>query len=98
FMAAKGVPLSKVNPRLARRFCEAIGSLAKTDRIDAELLARYGQLLEPRIQQANTQVINDLKELHVARLALIEDRAAAQSRHNSRNAKAHRARKCIAST
>lgn len=71
FMAAKGLPLSKVNPRLARRFCEATGRLAKTDRIDAKLLVQYGQFLQPRILQANTQLLNDLKELHVARLALI---------------------------
>lgn len=80
FMAANGLPLSKVNPRLARRFCEATGRLAKTDRIDAGLLARYGALLEPRILQANTQIHNDLKELHVARLALIKDRTAAKNR------------------
>lgn len=61
FMAANGLPLSKVNPRLARRFCEATGRLAKTDRIDAELLARCGALLEPRILEANTQIYNDLK-------------------------------------
>ena len=77
FMTTQGLPLSKVNPRLARRFCEATGRLAKTDRIDAALLARYGALLEPRILQANTQIHNDLKELHMARLALIKDRTTA---------------------
>lgn len=80
FMATQGLPLSKLNPRLARRFCEATGRLAKTDRIDAGLLARYGALLEPRILQANAQIYNDLKELHVARLALIKDRTAAKNR------------------
>lgn len=83
FMAANGLPLSKVNPRLARRFCEATGKLAKTDRIDAELLALYGQLLAPRILQANTQLLNDLKELHVARLALVKERTAAKNRAKS---------------
>jgi transposase len=72
--------LSKVNPRLARRFAEATGRLAKTDRIDAALLARYGALLEPRILEANMQIHNDLKELHMARLALIKDKAAATGR------------------
>jgi len=79
FMTTQGLPLSKVNPRLARRFCEATGRLAKTDGIDAALLARYGALLEPRILQANTQIHNDLKELHMARLALIKDRTAAKN-------------------
>ncbi len=80
FMTTQGLPLSKVNPRLARRFCEATGRLAKTDRIDAALLAA---LLEPRILQANTQIHNDLKELHMARLALIKDRTAAKNRAKS---------------
>lgn len=83
FMTTQGLPLSKVNLRLARRFCEATGRLAKTDRIDAALLARYGALLEPRILQANTQIHNDLKELHMARLALIKDRTAAKNRAKS---------------
>jgi transposase len=80
FMAANGLALSKVNPRLARRFAEATGRLAKTDKIDAGLLARYGALLQPRILEANTQLLNDLKELHVARLALAKDRTAAKNR------------------
>ena len=44
-LAKKGLPLVKVNPRQARRFAEATGKLAKTDRIDAVLLAKMGMLL-----------------------------------------------------
>ena len=83
FMTAHGLPLSKVNPRLARRFAEAAGRLAKTDRIDAELLARFGALLEPRMLQANSDILNDLKELHIARLALVKDRTAAKNRQKN---------------
>ena len=82
-MMVQGVALSKVNPRLARRFAEATGRLAKTDKIDAGLLARYGALLEPRILEANTKILNDLKELHGARLALIKDRTAAKNREKN---------------
>ena len=46
-LGTAGLPLVKVNPRQARRFAEAIGTLAKTDRIDAGLLARMGAMLEP---------------------------------------------------
>lgn len=59
FMLVEGLP---INPRLARRFCEATGKMAKTDKIDAELLARYGQLLEPRLLQENAQTPNDLAQ------------------------------------
>ncbi len=83
FMVVQGLPLSKVNPRLSRRFCEATGQLAKTDRIDAALFSRYGALLEPRVLQAGTQTHSDLKELHMARLALIKDRTAAKNREKS---------------
>ena len=38
--SASGVPFVKVNPRQARRFAEATGRLAKTDRLDAAMLAR----------------------------------------------------------
>jgi transposase len=46
-LAAAGLPLAKINPRHARRFAQALGQLAKTDRLDAALLARFGALLEP---------------------------------------------------
>ena len=83
FMLAHGIALSKVNPRLARRFAEATGGLAKIDRIDAEMLARYGLLLNPRLLRRNADVLNDLKELHAARLALIKDRTATMNRQKN---------------
>ncbi|MFZ4122084.1 MAG: IS110 family transposase [Caulobacterales bacterium] len=43
-----GFTLAKVNPRQARRFAEAIGTNAKTDAVDAAMLARFGTILEPR--------------------------------------------------
>ena len=39
-LGVAGVPFVKVNPRQARRFAEATGKLAKTDRLDAAILAR----------------------------------------------------------
>jgi transposase len=46
-LAGRWPALAKINPRHARRFAEALGQLAKTDRLDAALLARFGALLEP---------------------------------------------------
>lgn len=82
-MGAAGLPLCKVNPRQARRFGEALGQLAKTDRMDAEMLARFGALIEPDVRPAPSKAISDLKELHVARTALIKDRTAAKNREKS---------------
>jgi transposase len=55
-LADAGLLLVKINPRQARRFAEATGRLAKTDRLDAAMLARMGMLLKleprPRAQSA----------------------------------------------
>ena len=78
-MGEAGLPLCKVNQRQAKRFGEAIGQLAKTDRMDAAMLARFGALVEPSLRAAPSKIICDLKDLHVARTALIKDRTAAKN-------------------
>lgn len=47
-LAKAGVGYARVNPRQARAFARATGKLAKTDRVDAEVLARMGRALELR--------------------------------------------------
>ena len=42
-LAAEGLPVAVVNPRQARDFARATGRLAKTDALDAEVLARFAQ-------------------------------------------------------
>jgi transposase len=46
-----GVPVAVVNPRHVRDFARGLGQLAKTDRIDARMLAEYGRRAEPRPAQ-----------------------------------------------
>ena len=75
-----GVPISKINPRHARRFAEATGSLAKTDRVDAAMLARMGMLLEPATRPIISETLDELRDLSLARQALIKDRTAAKNR------------------
>lgn len=79
-LAAEGFALVKVNPRQARRFAEATGKLAKTDRLDAAMLARMGALLDLEARPVRSPVLNDLKDLHVAREALVKNRTAARNR------------------
>lgn len=79
-LAEHGVPLAKVNPRQARRFAEATGKLAKTDRLDAAMLARMGAVLEPEVRPAVNESLGYLKELLAAREALIKDQTAAKNR------------------
>ena len=79
-LAAADLPLVKVNPRHARRFCEALGARAKTNRADAAMLARMGAALalQPRTEQS--QSLRDLNDLLAARRALVKDRTAAKNR------------------
>ena len=70
----------KVNPRQARRFAEATGKLAKTDRMDAAMLARMGDLLEFEARPVRNPTLNDLKDLYMAREALVKYRTAAKNR------------------
>ena len=79
-LADAGFALVKVNPRQARRFAEATGRLAKTDRMDAAMLARMGALLELEARPARSAILNDLKDLHMAREALVKNRTAARNR------------------
>lgn len=83
-LAEAGLPLVKINPRQARRFAEAIGTHAKTDRVDAAMLARLGAMLKPSIRPAVSPALDEMKELHIARQALIKDRVAAQNRAHTR--------------
>jgi transposase len=79
-LSAVGFALVKVNPRQARRFAEATGRLAKTDRLDAAMLARMGALLDLEARPVRNPILNDLKDLHMAREALVKNRTAAKNR------------------
>lgn len=74
------MPIAKVNPRKALRFAEAAGVLAKTDRLDAAVVARMGVALEPAATKPRDGPLDALRELHLARQALVKDRTAAKNR------------------
>jgi transposase len=46
-VAAAGLPLAVVNPAQVRAFAKALGKRAKTDPIDAEVIARFAQAVKP---------------------------------------------------
>ena len=81
-----GVPMIKVNPLQARRFAEAIGRRAKTDAVDAAMLARFGALDELQTRPMVSQTISDMKDLLVARRGLVKDRVAASNRNHLQRA------------
>jgi len=79
-LGAKAIPFVKVNPKQARRFAQASGKLAKTDRVDCEMLAKMGVALQLVPKPTSTESLYDLRELLTARRALIKDRTAAKTR------------------
>ena len=76
----------KVNPLQARRFAEAIGQRAKTDAVDAAMLARFGALDALQVRPMVSQTLSDMKELLVARRGLVKDRVAASNRNHTHRA------------
>ena len=81
-----GVPMVKVNPLQARRFADAIGQRAKTDAVDAAMLARFGALDALQVRPMVSQTLSDMKELLVARRGLVKDRVAASNRNHTHRA------------
>ena len=77
------MPCVKLNPERARRFAQATGTLAKTDRIDARLLARMAVTLKPPVRPARSPQQNQLAELVNARDGLVRDRTALKNREKN---------------
>jgi len=65
-----GLPAVVVNPRQVREFARGIGKLAKTDRIDAEVLARFAEVVRPEPRPAKGSQGVDLAELVTRRRQL----------------------------
>jgi transposase len=76
-------PCVKLNPERARRFAQATGTLAKTDRIDATMLALMAATLKPAIRPAKSRKQAQLAELINARDGLMRDRTALRNREKN---------------
>ena len=76
----KTFPMVKVNPLQARRFAEAHGTRAKTDTVDAQMLARMGAAFDLAPQEPCSKEARILRDLHVARTGLIKDRTRLRNR------------------
>ena len=77
-----GLPVAVVNPLRARLFAEAIGAIAKTDRIDARMLALMGAALDPPARPPAPREIEALQELVRARSAAIADLTRLKNRYS----------------
>jgi transposase len=65
-----GIPVSVVNPRQVRDFAKATGQLAKTDRLDAAVLAWFGEAIDPPASEASSPAVAAIRALRVRRQQL----------------------------
>jgi transposase len=69
-----GLPVVVVNPRQVRDYAKATGQLAKTDRIDALVLADFGRAIRPEVRPIKDAATRELDDLVTRRRQLAEMR------------------------
>ena len=79
-LGAAGLPVVVVNPRQVRNFARATGRLAKTDAIDAKVLALFGALIQPPLRPLNDAQTQAFADLLARRRQLIHMRVAEAQR------------------
>lgn len=75
-------PVAVVNPRQVRDFARALGRLAKTDTIDAEVLAHFAEAVRPAVRMMASDVAQRLNELVSRRRQLVEMMSAEKNRQH----------------
>ena len=79
-LATAGLPVAVVNPRQVRDFARSVGRLAKTDRLDAQVLARFAEAVRPTPRALPDAAAQRLSALCSRRRQLIEMLTAEQNR------------------
>ena len=79
-LCAAGVAVAVVNPKRVRDFARAGGVLAKTDRLDAQVLALFGQRMQPQAHPMADQAQQEITELVDRRAQLVAMRAQEKNR------------------
>jgi transposase len=73
-LSEAGLTVAVVNPRQARDFAKALGTLAKTDKVDAAVLAQLARILKPRARPLPSAEQTRLKDLTARRRQLVHMR------------------------
>ena len=89
-LAEAGLRVVLVNPRRVRNFGQALGILAKTDAIDARLLALFGEKVEPEVRPILQGRARLLADLVARRRQLVSMVVAEKSRRNTASAAVRR--------
>ena len=72
-LATAGLPVVVVNPRQVRDFAKASGRLAKTDALDAQMLAQFAEVMRPQLRPLPDAEARALAALLTRRRQLVED-------------------------
>jgi transposase len=79
-LATAGIAVAVVNPRQVRDFARATGQLAKTDALDAQVLARFGEVVKPQVRALPDAQAQALEALVNRRRQLVEMLTAEKNR------------------
>jgi transposase len=79
-LALAGLPVAVVNPRQVRDFAKSLGKLAKTDRLDAQVLAHFGEAVRPEARFLPDEQASQLQAVINRRRQVIEMKVAEQNR------------------
>lgn len=79
-LAAAALPVVVINPRQVRDFARATGQLAKTDRLDAQVLAQFAEAIRPPVRSVPDEQTQALAALVARRRQLIEMLTAEKNR------------------
>jgi len=75
------VPVAVVNPRQIRDYARATGQLAKTDALDARIMARFAEAVQPEVRPLPTPEAQALGDLVTRRRQLVDMLGAERNRH-----------------
>jgi transposase len=88
-LAAAALPVAVVNPRQVRSFARAMGRLAKTDRLDAKVIARFAEAVRPPVRPLPDETTRHLGALVARRRQLLAMLVAERNRRQAADRALH---------
>jgi transposase len=82
-LAASAIPVALVDPYRVRMFAKANGILAKTDRLDARVLALFAAVMAPSVRPPAPEALAELAELVTARMSAVDAQTALKNQRSS---------------
>lgn len=81
-LSAAGIPVAVVNPRQVRDFARALGRLAKTDEIDAKVLALFAERVRPEPRPLSDEAQRDFEDILTRRRQIVDMLTAERNRRH----------------